>query len=222
MRGASRRLLVALMAGAGLVLAAPSAAHANEIAEIPANSPGGISVTLSFGGAVVPQPYTPDPSAYWGPDKCLLIYHDYVPTPGCGGFTFNAKLHNVQAQPGYIEGLSGGDFEAYADTARTFGCLDGDGVFQWDTSFVVRTERTPLSDVYYTAGMDYILQQFRTGKTLDQGPYYFLNFEAVEFGCAEGTTPTQFGLMVTNLRLDAVDSPVFGDQTWTAAGPFYG
>ncbi|WP_369251553.1 hypothetical protein [Streptomyces sp. R41] len=71
-------------------------------------------------------------------------------------------LHNVRNQPGYLAGLSstGGYFSAYADTARSFGCLRSDGTFDHSTSFVVRTEQTPLSGVYYEPDGNWLLGQF--------------------------------------------------------------
>jgi hypothetical protein len=217
-----RKLLVVLLAGVGLVLAGPQAAYAYGPVEIPANTPGGISATFTFGGAVVPHPYTPQiPASVYGPNKCLLMYHQYYPTPGCGGFTFDVALHHVREQPGFADAPLGGRFAAYADTERTFGCVDSAGAFLWDTSFVVRTEETTLDGVYYLAGADYLLGWFRGTESGDFGPPFFLNFEPVEFSCATGTTPTQYGLKVTDLRLSAIDSPFFGTQSWTAAGPFY-
>ncbi len=222
MRRVLRALLVLLVAGAGLVLTGPPAAYAHGPVEIPANAPGGVSATFTFGGAVVPHPYTPDPTAYFGANKCQLTYHDYNPTPGCGGFTFRTELHHVREQPGFAEGLGGGSFAAHADTERTFGCLDGAGAFRWDTAFVVRTADTPLAPVYYLTDMSYLLSEFRATPSGDLGPPYFLNFEAVPFTCPAGTTPAQYGLKVTDLRLSVTGSPVFGTQSWTAPGPFYG
>lgn len=78
------RLIVALLAGFALVLTGTGAAHATTTVEIPAGTQGGVSATVKFYGTVVPQPYNPDPTAYFGDRKCQLIYHDYDPTAGCG------------------------------------------------------------------------------------------------------------------------------------------
>ncbi|MFF1747957.1 hypothetical protein, partial [Streptomyces mirabilis] len=36
-------------------------------------------------------PYNPDPTAYFGDRKCLVVHHDYDPTPGCGGFKLDLE-----------------------------------------------------------------------------------------------------------------------------------
>ncbi|WP_405814832.1 hypothetical protein OG241_09925 [Streptomyces sp. NBC_01390] len=216
-------LALALFAGAVLVLAGPGAAQATTSVEIPAPSAGGISATVNFYGAKVPQPYNPDPTAYFGDRKCLLTYHDYDPTPGCGGFSLGVTLHNVRSQPGYLAGLDsvGGYFTAYADTARTFGCLRADGTFDHGTSFVVSTEQTPLSPVYYETDARWVVSQFRSYSDRDFGPYFFLNYPAVEVNCPDGMTATQYGLKVTNVNVTIDDANVFGTSTWSAPGPFY-
>lgn len=158
---------------------------------------------MEFRRAVVPQPYNPDPNASSGDRQCLLRYHEYWATPGCGGFELGVRLHKVRSRPGYLAGLSstGGHFTAYADTARTFGCLRPDGSFDHDTSFVVRTEQQPLSPVYYEPDSNWLLRQFRTYPDRDLGPPFFVNFPAVEVSCPEGTTATQYGLKVTNVKV---------------------
>ncbi|WP_326574058.1 hypothetical protein OG889_03160 [Streptomyces sp. NBC_00481] len=217
------RLAVALLAGAGLVLAGPGSAQADTTVEIPAPSQGGISATVVFHRTVVPQPYNPDPTASYGDRQCLLRYHEYYATPGCGGFALGVTLHDVRDQPGYLAGLSsaGGYFGAHADTARTFGCLLPDGTFDHSTSFVVRTEQQPLSPVYYQPDSNWLLTQFRSYPDQDFGPPFFVNFPPVEVNCPEGTTATQYGLKVTDVKISIDDPNVFGRTTWTAPGPFY-
>ena len=216
------RLILALVAGAVLVLTGPGGAQATTGAEIPAPTEGGISATVKFYGAVVPRPYNPDPNAAFGDRKCQLIYHDYSPTPGCGGFSLSVVLHNVRNQPGYLAGLSstGGYFTASADTERTFGCMTSDGVFDHSTSFVVRTHQQPLSAVYYAPDSNYILSQFHK-YTDDYGPGFFVNFEAVQVSCPDGMTATQYGLKVTDVNVSIDDANVFGTTTWSTPGPFY-
>ncbi|MGW0706186.1 hypothetical protein ACWD4G_09510 [Streptomyces sp. NPDC002643] len=223
MRALSVRLIVALFVGAGLVLAGPGAARASTTVEVPAPTEGGISATVEFRRAVVPQPYSPDPNASSGERQCLLRYHQYFATPGCGGFELKATLHNVRAQPGYTAGLNseGGYFQAYADTARTFGCLRADGSFDHDTSFVVRTVQQPLSPVYFEPDSRWLLTQFRDYPDRDFGPPFFVNFAPVEVNCPEGMTATQYGLKVSDVRITIDDPHVFGSTTWATPAPFY-
>ncbi|MER6160496.1 hypothetical protein ABT147_33965 [Streptomyces sp. NPDC001868] len=222
MRRALGRLSTALLAGALLVLVGTGTAQATTTVEIPAATDGGISATVKFYGAVVPQPYNPDPTAYFGDRKCQLIYHDYDPTPGCGGFKLSVTLHNVRNQPGYIAGLSstGGYFQAYADTARKFGCLRADGTFDHSTSFVVRTQQQPLSATYYEPDSNYILYAHRNYSG-EHGPHFYVNFAPVQVNCPDGTTPAQYGLKVTNVSVTIDDANVFGNTTWSTPGPFY-
>ncbi|SNX88645.1 hypothetical protein SAMN06272735_9128 [Streptomyces sp. TLI_55] len=222
MRRALGRLSTALLAGALLVLVGTGTAQATTTVEIPAATDGGISATVKFYGAVVPQPYNPDPTAYFGDRKCQLIYHDYDPTAGCGGFKLSVVLHNVRNQPGYIAGLSstGGYFQAYADTARTFGCLRADGTFDHSTSFVVRTQQQPLSATYYEPDSNYILYAHRNYSG-EYGPHFYVNFAPVQVDCPDGMTPTQYGLKVTNVSVTIDDANVFGNTTWSTPGPFY-
>lgn len=222
MRRALGRLSTALLAGALLVLVGTGTAQATTTVEIPAATDGGISATVKFYGAVVPQPYNPDPTAYFGDHKCQLIYHDYDPTAGCGGFKLSVVLHDVRNQPGYIAGLSstGGYFRAYADTARTFGCLRADGTFDHSTSFVVRTQQQPLSATYYEPDSNYILYAHRNYSG-EYGPHFYVNFAPVQVNCPDGATPTQYGLKVTNVSVTIDDANVFGNTTWSTPGPFY-
>lgn len=227
MRRALPRIVLALLAGMGLVLAGPAASHATSWDSAPANQPGGVDETVEFGRTtVVPQPYTPDPTAAFGDHQCQLRYHEYYPTPGCGGFTVDVTLHNVRNQPGYIAGNYGGDssvkFTAKADTARTFGCRTPAGEFDWDTAFVVRTTQSELDRVYFEADAGYIVDQFRQDKGRDYGPHFYMNFPAVKVDCAEGSTPVQYGLKVTNLSISITGSDVFGTTSWHHDGPFYG
>ncbi|QIZ00169.1 hypothetical protein HEP87_47935 [Streptomyces sp. S1D4-11] len=138
--GVLGRLVLALTAGACLVLAGPGAARATSTVEIPAPT-------------------------------------DYDPTPGCGGFKLDVVLHNVRNQPGYLAGLTsvGGRFAAYADTARTFGCLRPDGTFDHGRSFVVRTTRQQLLDNYFYPDSNYILSWDRNHDS-DEGPEFYMNF----------------------------------------------
>ncbi|WP_128374454.1 hypothetical protein [Streptomyces cavernae] len=223
LRGILTRLTAVLLAGAAVALAGPGTAHASTTVEIPAATPNGISATVRFHGAKVPQPYNPDPNAAFGDRKCQLIYHDYEPTPGCGGFKLDVVLHNVRNQPGYQAGLDStwAFFQAYADTERTFGCLSADGTFDHRTAFVVRTEQAPLSHTYYTTSSSYILQYLRSNPGQETGPYFFVNFPAVQVDCPAGTTPTQYGLKVTNVKVTIDEANVFGTTTWSTPGPFY-
>ncbi|WP_326727161.1 hypothetical protein [Streptomyces phaeochromogenes] len=217
------RLIVALLAGFALVLTGTGAAHATTTVEIPAGAEGGVSATVKFYGTVVPQPYNPDPTAYFGDRKCQLIYHDYDPTAGCGGFKLGVVLHNVRNQPGYLAGLNstGNYFQAHADTARTFGCLRADGSFDHGTSFVVRTEQQRLGSTYYEPDSNWILSAHRNYEG-EFGPHFFVNFPPVEVNCPAGMTATQYGLKVSNVNISIDDANVFGTTTWSTPGPFYG
>ncbi|MEU7660783.1 hypothetical protein [Streptomyces lincolnensis] len=223
-RGTLTRLTLALLAATGLALSTPSPAQATTTVDIPAPTPDGVSATVRFSDTVVPKPYTPDPTAYFGDRKCLNTYHDYDPTPGCGGFKLAVTLHNVRNQPGYLAGLSSTDywFKAYADTARTFGCLRPDGTFDHSTAFVVRTTQQELLRTYYYAEANWVLHELRQSPTRDAGPHFYMNFPAVPVDCPTGTTPTQYGLKVSNIRVTITDDNVFGHSTWNAPGPFYG
>lgn len=223
-RRALARLTIALLAATGLALSGAGTAQASVTTEIPAPTADGVSATVKFHGAVVPKHYNPDPNAAFGDRKCQNIYHDYSPTPGCGGFELAVELHNVRTQPGFIAGLPSTDyyFDAYADTARTFGCLRPDGTFDHSTGFVVRTEQQPLKHVYYTTQTSWVLSEQTKYPDQDRGPYFYMNFPAVEVNCAEGMTPTQYGLKVTNLKVTVEDDNVFGHTTWSTPGPFYG
>ncbi|MEU9284644.1 hypothetical protein AB0D57_07895 [Streptomyces sp. NPDC048275] len=217
------RSALALLAGVALVLAGSGAAQATTTVEIPAPTDGGVSATVRLYKQTVPQPYNPDPTAHFGDRKCLVVYHDYEPTPGCGGFKLDVTLHNVRNQPGYLAGLSslGGRFAAYADTARTFGCLRADGTFDHDTSFVVRTEQQQLLDNYYYPDSNWVLY-WNQHYPSDAGPAFYMNFPAVQVSCPEGMTPTQYGLKVSDINISIDDPNVFGTTTWSTPGPFYG
>ncbi|WP_199553067.1 hypothetical protein [Streptomyces sp. N35] len=191
--------------------------------EVRAEEPGGLALTLKHEG-LVPRPvYDPDPGAISGPRQCGLIYHHYYPTSGCGGFTVSATLHGVRELPGYIAGNYGsGGFDAYADTARTFGCTAADGSFDWGSSFVVRTTQTTLSHVYYQGGANWVVGAHRSDPTREFGPYFFLNFAPVDFTCPEGRSKVQYGLKVSNITISTPEeNDVFGKMTWRAEGPFY-
>ncbi|MFG2295937.1 hypothetical protein [Streptomyces sp. NPDC048603] len=217
------RLLLAFLAGAALVLAGPGAAHASQTVEIPAAEPGGISVTARFHSAVVPQAYDPDPTAAYGPRQCQLRYHEYYGTPGCGGFQIGFTLHDLRSRPGYQAGLWAEDrnFDAFADTARTFRCVRPDGGFDPAHNLVVRTSQTPLSATYYMTDSNWVISQHRAYPDQEFGPHFYVNFAPVEVSCPAGTTPTQYGLKVTNLRLTIDDPAVYGHLGWTHPGPFY-
>jgi hypothetical protein len=223
-RRALTRLTIALLAATGLALSGPGTAQATTTVDIPAPTADGVSATVKFYDTVVPKPYNPDPTAYFGDRKCLNTYHDYDPTPGCGGFELGVTLHNVRNQPGYIAGLSSTDywFTAYADTARTFGCLRPDGTFDHSTSFVVRTEHQQLMRTYYYAEANWVIYQHGADPTRDAGPHFYMNFPAVTVDCPTGMTPAQYGLKVTNVSVTIADDNVFGHSTWSTPGPFYG
>ncbi|WP_411149540.1 hypothetical protein [Streptomyces sp. A30] len=223
-RRALSRLTIALLAATGLALSGPGTAQATTTTDIPAPTAGGVSATVKFYDTVVPRPYNPDPTAYFGDRKCLNTYHDYDATPGCGGFKLGITLHNVRNQPGYLADLGSTDywFKAYADTARTFGCLRPDGTFDHGTSFVVRTQQQELLRTYYYAEANWVLYEHRQYPTRDAGPHFYMNFPAETVDCPEGMTPTQYGLKVTNVKITIADDNVFGHSTWSAAGPYYG
>ncbi|MEU9375406.1 hypothetical protein AB0D94_16735 [Streptomyces sp. NPDC048255] len=216
------RLLLAFLAGTALVLAGPGAAHASQTVEIPAAAPGGISASVQFYGAVVPQPYDPDPEAYFGDRKCLQIYHDYTPTPGCGGFQLRVTLHDVRSSPGFQAGLWSSDpnFQAHADTARTFRCVRPDGGSDRSHDVVVRTQQTRFSPTYFYTDANYVISSHRSD-TADHGPHFYINFPASDISCPAGTTASQYGLKVTDLRISINDTNVFGTTTWAHPGPFY-
>ena len=56
----------------------------------------------------------------------------------------------------------------------------------------------------------------------NDGPSFYVNFAPVAVTCPTGETPSQFGLKVSNLTITIAGSPVYGSQTWTYPGPFYG
>ncbi|WP_128381878.1 hypothetical protein [Streptomyces cavernae] len=222
-RGVLARFGVALLATTGLVLTGPNAAHASTVVEIPAPTAGGVSMTMNFHGARVPQPYTPDPDAiYSEPNTCQLYARQFDPSPGCGGFKLGTVLHNVREQPGYKAGLvPSGDFYAYADTDRTFGCLRPDGSFDHSTSFVVHQEQRRLSSVYIEGGASGVVYRNRQYSG-DFGPNWFVNFTPiVDVDCPTGMTPTQYGLKLSNVRVTIDDPEIFGTTTWSYPGPFY-
>ncbi|MFS8204104.1 hypothetical protein ACLVWQ_36215 [Streptomyces sp. CWNU-52B] len=216
------RLLGTLLVTMALVFAGPAVARAagqgsGAAEDVP--RVGTAEMQVQSFDAIVPQPYTPDPDAFFGPYKCRLYIRDYWPTAGCGGFSLYTTLSHVREQPGYIEGVEDNSyFRATADTSRTFGCTDANGVFDQDTAFEV-TERRGMSSYYYTPSTSYLLYQYRTTGTTDLGPGWFVNFAPVDVDCAEGMTPTQYDLRVHEVRVTLEESPVFGDRTWEF-GPF--
>ncbi|TPQ23758.1 hypothetical protein [Streptomyces sporangiiformans] len=202
-----------------LVFAGPAVAQAASQGSNAAEDDPRVEMEVELFNAIVPQPYTPDPDAYFGPYKCQLYVRDYWPTAGCGGFSIYTKLSHVREQPGYIEGLEDNSyFRATVETSRTFGCMYENGVFDWDTAFKVEEQRR-MSSYYYTPMTGYLLYQYRTTETNDLGPGFFVNFAPVEVDCAEGMTPTQHDLKVDDVRISVEDSPVFGNRSWEF-GPF--
>lgn len=135
--------------------------------------------------------------------------------------------HDQRRDPGAHRGRpaglsgTGGYFRAQADTARTLGCLRSDGTFDRSTSFVVRTEQTPLSGVYCEPDSNWLLGQFARCPDRDVGPPFFLNYRAVQVNWADDMTPTQYGLKVTNVNISIDDAHVFGTTTWSAPAPCY-
>jgi hypothetical protein len=216
------RTLVLALVGIAALLFGQAIAYACYTDYIPASTPGGIGASMTFSAAMPTEPYAPSTTEVSGPNTCILLYHQYFGTPGCGGFSVDVTFDNVEAQPGYIAGtVDPTVFYAYADTARTFGCRTADGDFDWNTAFVVSTTDTQLSAVYQTtqAGyLIYLLQQLGG----NDGPSFYVNFAPVTVNCPVGETPSQFGLMVSNLSITIADSPVYGTQTWNYPGPFYG
>ncbi|MFF0450342.1 hypothetical protein ACFYT4_28840 [Streptomyces sp. NPDC004609] len=229
--GVLARAAVALLAGVTLVLAGPGPAHATATLNIPAPQPGGISATVKLFGAKVPQPYNPDPTAYTGDRKCRLLYHDYEPTAGCGGFKVEVTFHNVRNQLGYQPSgpvspelpITDGQykFSASADTARTFRCLRPGGGFDPRHNLVVRTTQQPLSNNYYFADVDWTISELQTYPDRDAGPPFYVNFAPVEVNCPQGTTAHQYGLKVSNIKITAHTPYVFGSTVWAHPGPYY-
>ncbi|MCX5195138.1 hypothetical protein OOK31_14715 [Streptomyces sp. NBC_00249] len=223
LRSGLSRLVLALAAGIGLVMAGPGAAHASQTVEVPAPSTSVVSLSAYFHGAIVPRTYDPDPSAYYGDRRCLLKYHEYLPTEGCGGFRLDVTLHNVRNSPGYQAGLGSTDyrFRASADTARTFRCVRQDGGSDRKDDVVVRTVGTALAPVYFYAESGYILHQFREFPDSDYGPQFYLNFPPEQINCPAGTKASQYGLKVTNLTVAIDDDNVFGRTAWVHPGALY-
>ncbi|WP_128377136.1 hypothetical protein [Streptomyces cavernae] len=216
------RLAVALTAGAALAMTGPGAAHADSIVEIPAPTEGGVSVTVDFHDAVVPQPYTPDQHApYWEPTSCQLYFRDFRGSYGCGGFRLGITLNNVRNQPGYLAGLNGaGEFAAHADTSRTFGCQRPDGSFDESTSFVVNETQRRLSWVYPEGSVSQMIYSSRQNPAQKLTRNWYVNFwDIVEVNCPEGMTPTQTRLEISNLNISIEDPQIFGTTTWNHAGP---
>ncbi|MQS36000.1 hypothetical protein [Streptomyces katsurahamanus] len=233
------RSLVTLFAGAGLMLSLPGTARAAaDPAEpppvsyhIPAEREGGVSITVSYYGAVLPRPYNPDPKAYFGDRKCLNTYHDYTPTPGCGGFRMLVELHNVRNQPGFelpnpeerSIGASGYDrvnhFVARADVSRSYGCVRSDGTYDPYIKFTLR-ERMFFDDDPVQTDISYILARLRESPTGSSKPYLYVNFKPVEVGCPPGMTPAQQSLKVSDLHVSVNAYEVFGIANWRHPAPF--
>ncbi|MFH8404817.1 hypothetical protein ACH4FX_08575 [Streptomyces sp. NPDC018019] len=232
-RSAVSRGLVAVLVGAGLTLGGSVAAQAGgtggarSAAEAGAAAGGGNAgkvttppvpgMAADLFKAIVPNPYRPDPTAYFGPHKCNLYIKDYWPTPGCGGFSFSAKLSGVRDQPAFQQGVAeDGWFSATADVTRTYGCTGRDGVFDRATAFDVTSKGERLGAVYREADWSFLLSHYRSTPSGDFGPQFFANFKPVEVGCAPGATPTQHGLTVTDLKVSFDHaSKILGDhRTW--------
>ncbi|KUO14683.1 hypothetical protein [Streptomyces dysideae] len=144
------RLLVTLFAGTALVFAGPAVAQAVGQGSDAAEDVPRVEMEVREFNAIVPQPYTPDPNAYFGPYKCQLYIRDCWPTAGCGGFSIYTKLSHVREQPGYTEGVEDNShFQATVETSRTFGCMDENGVFDRSTAFEVEEQRR-MSSYYCT------------------------------------------------------------------------
>ncbi|MFD7661537.1 hypothetical protein [Streptomyces sp. NPDC059788] len=226
------RSLVAVLAGSALVLGGSVAAEAGDGGQ--AATAGGSTVrgaprhgkvvTLPAVGmetgtfkAVVPNPYRPDPTAYFGPHKCNLYVKDYWPTPGCGGFSFYTELRGVRDQPAFQQGVEeSGWFSATADVTRTYGCTGQDGVFDPATAFDVTSAGERLGAVYREADWSFLLGHYRGTSSGDFGPQFFANFKPVEVTCAAGTTPTQHALKVAGLKVSFDhESKILGShRTW--------
>lgn len=222
MRKSIRRSVVLALVGISALVLGQATAYAWYTEYIPAGTPGGIGASMTFSAVMPTEPYAPSSTDISGPHTCVLLYHQYFGTPGCGGFSVDVTFDNVQAQPGFIAGTDDPTyFSAFADTARTFGCRTARGHFDWHTAFVVTSKHTALSDVYATAQAAYLLYLLRSGVAND-GPSFYVNFAPVTVTCPAGETAAQFGLKVTNLSITIAGSPVYGSQTWTYPGPFYG
>ncbi|MGX2993041.1 hypothetical protein JNUCC64_01900 [Streptomyces sp. JNUCC 64] len=217
------RALTVLLAALALVLAVPAPAGATALYEVPAAREGGVALTVRLHSASVPRPYQPDPTASEGPRKCVLRYHEYYGTQGCGGFQVNVLLRGLRAQPGYPAAVRDGvqgRFAAYADVARTFGCADAGGVIDPATKTVVRETQRRLDEVYFSADVGYVVESHAKGSG-DFGPQFYVNFAPVRVDCPSGTTATQYGLKVSNLTVHAPAPALFRDPVWTHPGPYY-
>jgi hypothetical protein len=222
MRKSVGRALAVVLVAIATILSSQTAAFAWYTQSIPAKSPGGIGETMVFNATMPTEPYAPSATDITGPYTCILLYHEYFATPGCGGFSVDLAFSNVRTQPAYLAGIPDNTFfHAYADMSRTFGCTAADGVFDWNTAFVVHTDHTELSPVYVTAQAAYLIYEahYLSG---DLGPSFYVNFPPVAFTCPSGETRTQFGLEVTKLSISISGSPVFGTRTWKQTGAFYG
>jgi len=218
-----RAPFVAGLSGVVLVLCLATPAQAHYVENTPAPVPGGVSETTTVTAQRAVNPYAPETSVPYGPNYCVLGYHEFNPTPGCGGFAVNVVLHDVSSQPGFVAGnYDSGYFEAYADAARTFGCTSAAGVFDWSTAFVVRDTGIHLFPVYNETYRSYLWYVLRFNGGTDTGPKFFWNFLPVDFFCPVGTAKTQFGLKVMNLVITNIGSDVITAPTmWTHAGPYY-
>jgi len=213
------RALVAAVLGATAVLAgAPAWATTTE-----SGSAGGISDTFTITDTLPKQPYAPNPADYFGDYRCGLRYHEYIATPGCGGFAVSLVLHQVTSRPGWADSATdSGYLQGTADTARTFGCRNADGTFDWSTAFVVRETGRPLQAFYVLNDLGYLWSGLRSTGGTDATTRFFVNFPPVTFACAAGKTKTQYGLKVSNVAIFTQNSKVLGSTTWRHAGPYYG
>ncbi|WP_153482560.1 hypothetical protein [Streptomyces katsurahamanus] len=194
---------------------------------MPARNEGGVSITATFHGAVVPRPYNPDPDAYSGDRKCLNTEQEYAPTPGCGGFKLKLKLHNVRNQPGFELPNPAPNpdpwknrFHVSADVGRTYGCMRADGAFDPYIRLTIREQMWPEHHPDSTDVLS-ILAALRADPDADVEPYFYVNFKPVEMTCPPGMTPALYGIRVSDLQASVSADQVFGLAYWQHPGPFY-
>jgi hypothetical protein len=136
--------------------------------------------------AVADYPYAPVPEevpALSGPEPvpmwCGLRYHEYNPTPGCGGAMLYLNLNvgfDYSDETGEPNVGYWGFARADARFRRDYGCVDPTNGRVRSTVNI--SERRPLESVYYGALFD--SDWGRPDKSLGEfQPTFFMNFEPV-------------------------------------------
>jgi hypothetical protein len=214
----ARTLCAALLGAAAIFTGTPAWATTTEN-----GSAGGIRDTFTLVDVLPRQPYAPNPADYFGDYRCGLRYHEYLATPGCGGFEITMVLHDVTKRPGWADNADdSGHIQATADTARTFGCRNANGSFDWASAFVVRETARPLQPFYILTDLGYLWSVLRVSGEPDATTRFYVNFRPVDFTCPAGKTKAQYGLKVSNVTVWTQNSKVLGSTTWRHAGPYYG